>query len=105
MAFVTVVCLLSRVQLFLESRDCSLPGYIVHGILQARVLEWVAISFSRGSSRPRDQTHLSCTGRQIFFFLMLNQQESPQMTLYLLILKNKKNQPQSHYLGKVLHVQ
>ena len=33
--------------------DCSLPGFSVHGILQARILEWVAISFSRGSSRPR----------------------------------------------------
>ena len=32
--------------------DCSLPGFSVHGILQARVLEWVTISFSRGSSRP-----------------------------------------------------
>ena len=35
---------------------CSLPGSSVHGILQARVLEWVAISFSGGSSQPRDQT-------------------------------------------------
>ena len=43
----------------------SLPGSSVHGILQARVLEWVAISFSRGSSQPRDQTHVSCTGRWI----------------------------------------
>ena len=34
--------------------DCSPPGSSVHGILQARVLEWAAISFSRGSSRPRD---------------------------------------------------
>ena len=36
--------------------DCSPPGSSVHGILQARILEWVAISFSRGSSQPRDQT-------------------------------------------------
>ena len=36
--------------------DCSLPGSSLHGILQARVLEWVAISFSRGSSQLRDQT-------------------------------------------------
>ena len=34
--------------------DCSLPGSSTHGIFQARVLEWVAISFSRGSSQPRD---------------------------------------------------
>ena len=39
--------------------DCSSPGSSVHGILQARVLEWVAISFSRGSSRPRDQNWVS----------------------------------------------
>ena len=39
--------------------DCSLPGSSLHGILQARVLEWVAISFSRGSSRPRDRTRVS----------------------------------------------
>ena len=40
--------------------DCSLPGSSVHGILQARILQWVAISFSRGSSRLRDQTQVSC---------------------------------------------
>ena len=39
--------------------DCSLPGSSLHGILQARVLEWVAISFSRGSSRPRNRTQVS----------------------------------------------
>ena len=47
--------------------DCSPPDSSIHRILQARVLKWVAISFSRESSRPRDQTHLSCIagrGRQ-----------------------------------------
>ena len=39
---------------------CSPPGSSVHGILQARILEWVAISSSRGSFQPRDQTHVSC---------------------------------------------
>ena len=39
---------------------CSLPGSPVHGISRATILEWVAISFSRGSSLPRDQTHISC---------------------------------------------
>ena len=39
--------------------DCSLPGSSVHGIFQARVLEWVAISFSRGSSQVRDRTQVS----------------------------------------------
>ena len=39
--------------------DCSLPGSSVHGIFQAIILEWIAISFSRGSSQPRDQTRVS----------------------------------------------
>ena len=39
--------------------DCSLPGFSDHGIFQARVLEWVAISFSRESSQPRDRTRVS----------------------------------------------
>ena len=42
-----------------DPTDCSLPGSSVHGVLQARVLEWVVIPFSRGSSRPRDQTWFS----------------------------------------------
>ena len=40
--------------------DYSLPGSSVHGIFQAIVLEWIAISFSRGSSQPRDWTPVSC---------------------------------------------
>ena len=47
-------------------RDCSLRGSSVHGILQARILEWVAISFSRGSSQPRDQTWNSHTVGRFF---------------------------------------
>ena len=42
-----------------DPMDCSLPSSSVHGIFQARVLEWVAIAFSRGSSQPRDQTLVS----------------------------------------------
>ena len=48
-----------------NTMDCSLPGFSVHGIFQTRRLEWVAISFSRGSSRPRDRTCVFCIGRQI----------------------------------------
>ena len=44
-----------------DPMDCILPGSSLHGILQATVLEWVAISFSRGSFQPRDQTRVSCT--------------------------------------------
>ena len=43
-----------------DPMDCSLPGSSVHGILQAKILEWVAISFSRESSRFRNQTWASC---------------------------------------------
>ena len=61
---------------------CSPPGSYVQGIFQARTLEWVAISFSRGSSRPRDQTLVSCITngllhcRQILYWL--SHQGSPQ---------------------------
>ena len=44
---------------FCEPMDCSLTGSSVHGIFQARVLEWIAISFSRGPSRPRNRTGVS----------------------------------------------
>ena len=44
----------------------SLPGSSVHGILQARILEWVAISFSRGSSQSRNQTQVSCIAGGLF---------------------------------------
>ena len=49
-----------------DPMNCSLPGCSVHGILQARMLEWVAISFSRGSSQPRNQTQVSCIAGRFF---------------------------------------
>ena len=64
------VVVLSRVQLFETLQTCSSPGSSVHGIHQAKTLEWVAISFSRGSSLSRDRTCVSCvscTGRQILY--------------------------------------
>ena len=47
--------------------DCRLPDSSVHTILQARILEWVAISFSRGSSPPRGWTHISCFVRWFLY--------------------------------------
>ena len=47
--------------------DCSPPGSSVHGISQARILKWVAISFSGGSSQPRDRSCISCIGRWILY--------------------------------------
>ena len=58
--------LLSHIQLFCNHMDCSPLGSSVHGILQARILQWVAISLSRGSSRPRDRTHVSCIAGRFF---------------------------------------
>ena len=52
---------------FWDSKDCSPPGSSLHGISQARILEWVAISFSRESSRPRDWTLVSFFGRWILY--------------------------------------
>ena len=46
--------------------DCSPPGFSVHGIFQARLLDWVAVFFSRGSSQPRDQTHVSHIAGRLF---------------------------------------
>ena len=60
-----VLCVHAKLlQLCLTLRDTmnySLPGSSVHGISQARILEWVVISFSRGSSQPRDRTSASCS--------------------------------------------
>ena len=47
--------------------DCNVPGFSVHGILQARIPEWIAMPSYRGSSRPRDRTHVSCSGRWILY--------------------------------------
>ena len=65
-------CMLSRfICLTLcDPMDCSLPGSSVHGILQARTLEWVALPSSRGSSQPRDQSRVSqvsCIGRRVLY--------------------------------------
>ena len=57
--------LLSHFRLFCDPTDCSLPGSSVHGILQARSLEWVAMPFSR--AWPRDRTWTSCMVRQILY--------------------------------------
>ena len=71
------MCLLKQVllhvssvtQLFLalcDPVDCSLPGFPVHGIFQARILEWVAMPSSCGSSQTRDQTWFSCIAGRFF---------------------------------------
>ena len=65
--------------------DCSSPGSSVHGILQARILEWVAISFSRGTSQPRDRTQVShIAGR---WFNLLATREDPDKGMLVNILQ------------------
>ena len=62
-----VLLLVSRLTLC-DPMDCSAPGLSVHGILQARILEWVAMPSSRASSQLRDQTrvsYVSCIGRRV----------------------------------------
>ena len=49
-----------------DPMDCSPLGYSVHGILQARILEWVSIPFSSGSSQPRDHTWVPCIAGRFF---------------------------------------
>ena len=56
-----------RVSDSLRPHGLYLPGSSVHGILQARILEWVAVASSRESSQPRDQMRVSCIGRQILY--------------------------------------
>ena len=66
--------------------DCSPTGSSVHGILQARILEWVAMSSSRGSSWPRDQTHVSWKSPALQVdFLPLSHLGSPNSVFYIYI--------------------
>ena len=60
-----------------DPMDYSLPGYSVHGILQQRILEWVAIPFSRGSSQPRDRTQVSHIAGS--FFTIWATREAPDV--------------------------
>ena len=60
-----------------DPMDCSLPDFSVLGILQARILEWVTVLFSRGSSQPRDLTQISCTAGRFF----LSEPPGEQVTL------------------------
>ena len=61
------IVLCSVVSDFYDPVDCSPPGFSVHGISQARILEQVAMPSSRGSSRPKDWTCISCIGRWILY--------------------------------------
>ena len=66
---------------------CSLPGSSLHGILQARILEWVAIPFSKGSCQSRNQIYISCLAGRFFITEPLG--KIPTMEYYSTIKKNK----------------
>ena len=73
--------------LWTRPMDCSPPGSSIHGILQARIREWVAIPLSRGSSRPEDGVRVSCiTGG---FFYRLSHQGNPKRVDKSLQISNK----------------
>ena len=63
---VSLVLVVQSCLTFCDPIDCSPPDSSVHGILQARTLEWVAIPFSRGSSQPKDWTQVSCIAGRFF---------------------------------------
>ena len=65
--------------------NCSPPGSLVHGILQARILEWVAIPFSRGSSWPRDWTQVSCIASRLFTILATKFDHNLSSSWYLVL--------------------
>ena len=95
----------ARAQLWLtlcDPMDCSLPGYSVHGVSQERILEWVAVSFSRVSSRLRDQTYISCIGRS-FLYCWATRATQPLSHLWLVLTSNStkiKPEPYSR-VGKL----
>ena len=76
--------------------DYSLPGSTVHGISQARILERVAISFSRGSSWPRDQIHVSCTTGGFLPTELLGKPYSSSAIFQLLLYCLRENAMATH---------
>ena len=73
------ICLFSRVGclsllwLFCDPTDCSLPGFPIHGMLQARILEWVVFPFSRGLSQPRDWTQVPHIAGRFFNYCVIRE--------------------------------
>ena len=78
-----------------DPMDCSPPGSSIHGIFQARILEWVAISFSRGSSWPRNWTQVSHIAGRLFTIWATR--ESPLTTL-----KKKKKLPNEIFSSNLM---
>ena len=86
--------------------DCSPPGFSVHGIFQARILEWIVIPISRGSSPPRDRTSVSCIAGR--FFTVWATREAPLGTYLATFYKSdvlkiafpRRRERDKHFSGK-----
>ena len=85
---VWVLSYFSHERLF-DPMDCSLPGSSLHGILQARILEWVAMPSSRESSQTSDQTHASCVSWMAGMFFITEPSRKPYI-YHIYILKEKE---------------
>ena len=84
---VYVYVLVAQLSLTLcDPMDCSPPDSSVHGILQARILEWVAFLFSRWSLRPRDQTRVSCIAGRFFTIWATREAQSGNVYALMLLL-------------------
>ena len=81
---------------------CSPPGSSVHGTLQARILEWVAMPSSRGSSQPRDLTHVSCLLHQQAGSLPLVPPWKSHICVCVYILAFQLKKPKTIYYNKLL---
>ena len=82
--------------------DCSPPSSSVHGILQARILEWIVISSSREASQPRDQTCISCIGKQILYHWSIWEAQNIN---YPLIKEKKKNNEILFLTAQLNHIE
>ena len=89
-----IVQLLSRVRLYCDPTDCSQLGSSVHGISQAKTLEWVAISFSKGSSQPRIIPRSPALPQILY---RLSHHGSPILILLFFKRLTEINQKASHY--------
>ena len=82
--------------------------YTVHGILQARILEWVGFPFSKGSSQPRDQTQVSCTGWESNESQRWQTLSSYQLAINEQAIQGsgkKKNQHSNYYVNILVHME
>ena len=92
----TLCSLLSCVRLFCDPMDCSPPGSSIHENPHAKILEWVAVSFSKGCSWPRDGTWVSCIAG--WFFTIWASREAVLIIMSLKIRKMNREEGKKNYI-------